>query len=450
MTAMDMQQTFEENETPLIPRSHHKISLGIRLLPLIFFFTYLNFTVFLFTYGPWPWPVKNGTTLYTFLTLAHSALAFGYLSAAFNQPRGYHSKWKVESLINISLLVTLLLLIPTTVARTGDLFPDVIAGITNPGQVYLESVVLRSERTATTVVEYLRIILGPFLFLLFPLTVYYWRLLSWKIRGLALAGILGFLAIYVASGTNKALADFVGVLPWLILAGYYSGHLILKWRHFVVIVIGGMVLLFLFLAFFTLGQITRSGSVAFYGYFPRLGIYADEGNFLIKDLPPTAKTGAIALDNYLTQGYYALYLSLDKPFIPMFGVGNSTFLYRNAVKITGVAEIAETPYPVRIGKDGWDAYGLWATIYPWLASDLSFPGTILAVFLIGRFLAESWLDSLQGDNPFAVATLTLFLIMVYYFPANNQILQNGESLVSFYVILALWIFTRRKYVWRKR
>lgn len=450
MTAVDMPQTFEENETYLIPRSPQKISLGIRLLPLIFFFTYLNFTVFLFTYGPWPWPVKNGTTLYTFLTLTHSALAFGYLSAAFNQPCGYHGKWKVEKLVNISLLITLLLLIPTTIARTGNLFPDVIAGITNPGQVYLESVVLRSERTVTTVVEYLRIILGPLLFLLFPLTVYYWRLLSWKIRGLALAGILGFLAIYVASGTNKALADFVGVLPWLILAGYYSGHLILKWRHFVAIVIGGMVLLFLFLAFFTLGQITRRGSISFYGYFPQLGIYADENNFLIKDLPPTAKTGAIALDNYLTQGYYALYLSLDKPFIPMFGVGNSIFLYRNAVKITGITEIAETSYPVRIEKDGWDAYGLWATIYPWLASDLSFPGTILVVFLIGRCLADSWLDSLQGDNPFAVATLTLFLIMIYYFPANNQILQNGESLVSFYVILALWIFTRRKYIWRKR
>lgn len=442
--------TPQPGNLPIVRQPPRKLLLWVRLLPILFFFTYLNLTVFLFAYGPWPWPVGDGTKLYTFLVFAHSALLLGYLSAAFGRPGGYYGRWRPESLVKLSLLVTLVLLIPTSMARTGHLFPNIVGGLTNPGLVYSESIRLRSERTILTLVEYVRIIFGPLLFLLFPLTIYYWRVLNRTIKGLAILGILGFLGIYIASGTNKALADFIGVTPWLILAGHRAGFLRLNRMHKVRIVAGGTILLFLFLTFFTAGQVTRSGSVSLYRYFPQANIFADSNNFLIRDLAPSVQTGVIALTSYLTQGYYALYLSLEKPFIPMFGIGNSMFLYLNATELTGIAEIAQSPYPVRIEADGWDAYGLWATIYPWLASDVSFPGTILVVFLIGRCLAQSWLDALQGVNPFAIAVLSLFLIMLYYFPANNQLLQNGETLTGFYIILALWIFTRRKYVWGKK
>jgi hypothetical protein len=155
-----------------------------------------------------------------------------------------------------------------------------------------------------------------------------------------------------------------------------------------------------------------------------------------------AKIGVVALTGYLTQGYYALSLSLERPFMPMFGVGNSMFLYRNAARITGIYTIEEMPYPVQIEKDGWDAYGRWSSIYPWIASDVSFPGVIVIVFLIGRLFALCWLDSLTGNNPFAIIMFTQFIIMLYYFPANNQALQSGESLSSFYVLLLLWLYTR--------
>ena len=159
------------------------------------------------------------------------------------------------------------------------------------------------------------------------------------------------------------------------------------------------------------------------------------------------RIGAVGLTSYLTQGYYALYLSLDEPFVPMFGVGNSMFLYRNAAKLTGIDEIQDMPYPARIERRyGWDAYSDWSSIYPWIASDVSFPGTILVVFLIGRVFALSWLDTLKGANPFAVAIFAEFIIMLFYFPANNQVLQSGETLTSFVVILLLWLRTRRKSV----
>jgi hypothetical protein len=99
---------------------------------------------------------------------------------------------------------------------------------------------------------------------------------------------------------------------------------------------------------------------------------------------------------------------------------------------------------MRIEDEGWDAFGEWSTIYPWIASDVSFPGTIVVVFLIGRLFALCWLDTLEGENPFAVGMFAQFIIMLSYFNANNQCLSGGEGLSGFVVLLILWLSTRRK------
>jgi hypothetical protein len=126
----------------------------------------------------------------------------------------------------------------------------------------------------------------------------------------------------------------------------------------------------------------------------------------------------------------------------MFGVGNSIFLTQQAVRITGIERIGTLSYPKRIEEDGWDALGLWSSIYPWIASDVSFPGTIFVVFLIGRLFALAWFDALSGRNPFAYGMLAQFTIMLFYFPANNQTVQFGEGFTAFWVILLAWLLTR--------
>lgn len=425
-----------------------KPSRWIRLLPILFLLTYLNLTVFLFAFGPWPWPVQDAAKLYIFLAFAHLALLLGYLSAAFNRPRGYYGKWKVGWLVAASLAANLLLLIPTSLSRTGSAIPNVLAGVTTPGAAYFASIQLRIGRTAP--LEYIRILLGPLLFLLLPLVIYYWQQLKWAIKGLAAFSILGYMGIYLATGTNKGIADLLLITPWLVLASHQSGYFKLTRRLKLAIIAVGLIAALMFFWFFMSGQKSRRSSSAFNYYFPYADIQADPDNFLVRGLPPLAQIGVIGMASYLTQGYYALYLSLEKPFVPMLGIGNSMFLYRNASKLTGNAEIAKKPYPVRIETEGWDAYTTWSSIYPWLASDFSFFGTILVVFLIGRFFALAWGEAMMGGNPFAIAVLAQFVIMIFYFPANNQVLQTGEGLTSFYFIFILWLFTRRKFVWRKR
>jgi hypothetical protein len=91
---------------------------------------------------------------------------------------------------------------------------------------------------------------------------------------------------------------------------------------------------------------------------------------------------------------------------------------------------------------GWDAEASWSSIFPWIASDVSFPGALVIVFLIGRGFALCSLDTLRGENPFGVVLFSQFLIMLFHFPANNQLLQSGEGCVAFWVTLLLGSRTR--------
>jgi|WetSurSiteA1Bulk_404760.scaffolds.fasta_scaffold11868_2 hypothetical protein len=154
-----------------------------------------------------------------------------------------------------------------------------------------------------------------------------------------------------------------------------------------------------------------------------------------------------ALSLYLCQGYYALSLALEKPFVSTWGVGNSFATIRQAERIPGNGVVARRTYPYRIESEGWDAYGNWSSIYPWIASDVSFPGTILVVLAIGYFFILSWRDTLRGFNPFAVAVFSKFTIMLYYFPANNQVLQTPESLIAFCGTCATWMLNRNRRLW---
>ena len=398
--------------------------------------------MFLFALGPWEYPVESAFKLYLFLALAHLALLLGYVSAAFRNPGGYSGKWRVSRLIKISVVVNLLLLLPTSHFRTGRFIPDVICGIADPGEAYAQSLILREG--GEPLIEYVRIFLGPLLYMALPLTVFYWDQLSRRVRIAGICGILGTVGLFIAMGTNKAIADTVLLVPCLVLAAYCAGRMKLSRKKMLRVAAASLLALLLFLVYFGFAVSSREGSTAAAGYFLAAHTRVDEDNFLVRHLPPGVGTVLTGLDLYLTSGYYALSLSLHEPFVPIYGVGNSFFLYRQAARITGNAGIAELPYPVRIEKYGWDAQGLWSSIYPWIASDVSFPGTIVVVFLIGRLFAQSWLDTLRGDNPLAVVMFSIFVIVLFYFPANNQMLQSGEGFTAFWVTLILWRRSRRR------
>ena len=416
--------------------------LLIRFVPILFFSVYLMVTVLLFAFGPWRWPVRNPLELYSFLFYSQIALFFGYSLGALRRPRGYYAGWSAGKLIAISLVLNLTLLVPTSLSRTGSMVPNMIEGLRNPGVVYY----LKIERGAAggNLIEYIRILLAPILTIYFPLAVFFWPRISRKLKIASIFVTIWLAAIWIAIGTNKGVADVFLLLPWLLWASNMSGIFKLGRKFKMALVAGAVTLFVLFFVVFTNGFVARTNGGTY--SLEYLGAIVDQEHPMVRLLPSNVSAGVIALSSYLTQGYYGLSLSLQVPFLPNYGIGNSMFLYKNAAEVLNKPDLETRPYPLRLQQYGWDGYLYWSSIYPWIASDVTFPGTILVVALIGYLFARTWLETVYTRNPFAVAVYAQFSIMLFYFSANNQLFQNGEGVFGFLGLLSLWLLSRRKFV----
>ncbi|HYN08272.1 MAG TPA: hypothetical protein VES67_12875 [Vicinamibacterales bacterium] len=418
-----------------------------RLVPGVVFLAYLVGTVLLFYFGPWIYPIAEGKgRLLAFLIAVHVAFAAGYLLGLRGQPRGSRFDLDINRWVLCCAAVDLLLLFPTSRLNTGAWIPNPFAALTDLGDAYTRSLTLRD--LGTPYVNYLRIIVSPLLSAALPLGVFFWPSLTALTRAVLAASIVGTLALFVAMGANAGVAHWAAMFPWFVVANWLSGARRLNRRTWIAVGAIQLVAVVCFGAFFAATMLQRKGGYVQSGQIPSISAHTRSVGPALPNLvaPPRSpvRVSVEGLASYLTQGYYAVYLSLQEPFIPSYGAGHSMFLLRQLVRVTGDASLLDRPYPKRIERRGWNAYGHWATIYPWIASDVTFPGTVVIVLLIGVLLARVWIDVIGARNPFAVAFLGQMLLMLYYFPAHNKAMQSGEGVVAFWVLLAAWTVSRRK------
>jgi hypothetical protein len=421
--------------------------LWSRVIPGALFFAYLVGTVLLFYFGPWIYPVAEGKgRLLTFLIAVHAAFAIGYLAGMRGHPRASRFDLDIDRWVFWCAAIDLLLLFPTSRLNTGAWIPNPFAALTDLGDAYTRSLTLRD--IGTPYVNYLRILVSPLLAAALPLALFFWPSLTAMTRAVFAASIIGTLALFVAMGANAGVAHWAAMFPWFVAANWLSGARRMSRRVWITIGLIQLVAVVCFGAFFAATMLQRKASYVQSGQSPSISAHTrSAGPALPGRVAPARSATRISVEglaSYLTQGYYAVYLSLQEPFVPSYGVGHSMFLIRQLVRLTGDSSLLDRPYPNRIERRGWNAYGHWATIYPWIASDVTFPGTVVVVLVIGLLLARVWIDVIGARNPFAVAFLGQMLLMLYYFPAHNKVLQTGEGVVAFWVLLAAWIVSRRK------
>jgi len=65
------------------------------------------------------------------------------------------------------------------------------------------------------------------------------------------------------------------------------------------------------------------------------------------------------------------------------------------------------------------------------------------MFLLGRVFALVWLDAAFCGNLWAICLLPLLLTMLFYVPANNQVLAFPEGAMPFWALLFLWSLSRK-------
>lgn len=442
-------------ETPIRPRTTSSPGLRrsgiepgvwrflVRFWPLLLFSGYLGFTVFVFSFGPIAYPLPNPWATYGFLAAVHIALVIGYAATPFRIPtstRATRFRWLLSApnLIAVSALLNVLLLVPSTLAITGSL--DLIDALWDPAGAYR-----RAADAAGTPnpYAYAIILAAPFMSLAVPLTLFYWRQLSWRYRlfGLTAIGVIWAAAIML--GRNKGFADLVLLGLVFLLVHFFRRPEPRNPRRWAIAAIAGIGVFLLFFAFFSTGTVSRYEPLS-EGYVSVIDGYLDYDNFLIRPFPAAARPAIGLFYNYLAQGYYGLSLSLQLDFVWTRGLGSSYFLHSIEEHLFG-SEFARTSnYPARVEREfGYGMLWRWHTIHPWLASDLTFPGAVLFVALIGWLLAVSWLDVLAGTNPFAVAVFANLCLMLFYFNANNQVLAFPAAFTATTGNLGLWLITRR-------
>ena len=410
----------------------------------------------MFVAGPWPWPVPDSSPLYLYLFCAQLALWLGYRFGLCSRRRGYYGRWKINSIIKTTLILNLFWIIPNYMLRMNietfnpyEILNFIIQGFVDPGDNYLAKADALSVLERSSYLTFLSLLLSPVRFLLVPLAVFYWSRLTRVVRCLFVLFVIIDLLSWVAIGTNKGIADYLILLPWLIVAR--RPELIVKIRpakalKFLVIVFLGFVLLFSFFSFGIYGR----GYNTIPTYYAAADIEMDRENWMVRLLPHEGQGAVGMFMSYVVQGYYGLSLALQEPFTSSYGVGNSFYLTSLGERILGEGVISERTYPSKIERYGWDRLRHWHSFYTWIASDVSFPGSIVIVFLVGQLFAVVWLDVLRKTNPFAVALFALLIIMLFYFPANNQVLAFSDTANSFIVILPLWLLSRRKVLFINR
>ena len=415
------------------------------------FQVYLSITVWLFFYGPWPWQVNNGQTLFFYLAASQLAIAVGYglswkrVQAARAVPFTEGDIATGLAFLKRAMWITLVLAIPTSMSRAGTVIPDVLGGLHDVGLAYNDTVDRFAAVNSWVVAEYARIVMGPWLTALFPLTVFYWGRMSLGMR-LAAAGLIAFnLAIYIATGVNKGFADIVITLPWVLFLSVSAGLLRIK-RFRLKASVASAILLVAFVAFFTTGQTQRQGSGTDSGTFNSgfVIVQADSDNFISSLLPDDLRVAYEALSRYVVQGYYALSMSFETDTPSTLGVGNSMFLARNADLVTGSTFFENQSIPGALERDsGWGQFTLWHSIYPWLASDFGFPGTLVVMAGFGYLLGWSWGTCIVRPLPARLLMLYLLIIVFFYIPANNQVFQSGEGCGAFFICL-FWLWRARR------
>ena len=419
------------------------------LAPLIFFELYLTFIGALFFFGPWPWIVKDPLSIGRYLILANFFIAAGYalswlfIGSLSDEDQSAHLT-RGTTWLRSSVIASWAMAVPTSLARTGHIFPDIMVGLNDPGSAYLDGLQFATKSNPYVSFEYIRLLLSPLLVALPALTIVFWRPASMALRVAASGAIVFYLAIFIARGQNKGLADMLVLLPFFVVAaGPFSFQRLSFGRVFAA---GGFAAILLFFVgyYFSLTQAQRSGGTVLNGTYafgtitllPFIPVWMEY-------LPTNIEYVIVALARYLGQGYQALALTFDTPHESTLGVGNSMFLARNADRLFNTDFFTTHSLPGLLEQElGWRMYGLWHSIYPWLASDVGYGGALIVVGGFAFLLGLSWGKSITTKHPLWLAMLTLMLTLFFYIPANNQIFQSAETTVAFVLILALLFLQR--------
>ncbi len=145
---------------------------------------------------------------------------------------------------------------------------------------------------------------------------------------------------------------------------------------------------------------------------------------------------------YLTQGYYAMSISVTEPLETTYGFGHSRFMLDALQKYLGI-NLKPRTFQQKI-RGQWGANGGWHSAYSEWANDVGFVGVAFVMLVLGCYVGAIWASALQTHNVAAACSLPLLVILIFFIPANNQVFNLLESLASFIVLFFFWVVSQMR------
>lgn len=322
----------------------------------------------------------------------------------------------------------------------------VLERLLNPGDAYASKFDVYEAQVAEGRINYgiqVLVLLGALQGALIPLLIVFWDRISLRLRLFSIFAISIYGVFFLFIGTMKGLGDVViyvavGVLirTWRSkLAGDVSPLVSRKARA------KRQVFLFLGLSIFFFGYMVSSmqsrldvlgGGVLEKGFIEELCDAVGGDSF---------GPGLAVAVTYPAGGYYGLDKNLSLPFEWSYGLGSMRALSSYKNQYFGGDDYFEKSYPARTeAVTGYPALMYWQTIYPWLASDLTYLGSIVVMVFIGVFFARLWLESVVLAKPLSIVLFGQVFVLIVFIPANNQIFASRVSFIGFVSLFLIYIF----------
>lgn len=432
--------------------------------PMTIAIVWLAVTMVVFTFGPFAPLTENMRDTFSFMTIVIVVVSIGYSLGVASAKRRQHRNVVVHPrprstgmesaatperrapnlLVAIAAIwyiaYSLMLLSALGVNSPASLFQ----AIANPRESYFAKF---SSLGGVQVSAYNQLLnaAGIFYFLLIPYLLANIRRLSKLVVLLGLTGLVLYVCAYLAAGTQRGVGDVAvfsivsGLGIWVIARGNHAPRA--RRRRAAVILVPILIIAALVTIVWSLGMRTDSTSSFI--------TYESSQEQLTQLTPIFGEVGArglVLLSGYLSQGYYGLSLALQLPWNPD-GIGSGApALWSLAVQYLGAADPSAYSYPARVEANfGWSSTVHWSTVFPWLASDLTFVGAVIMSGLVAFLLARVWISYLSDGHAWSLVWLNVIAVAVIYAPANNQLFNDRFAAYGVVLLCLLSLFIRRRY-----
>lgn len=408
-------------------------------LPIKVLIAWMLFTMIIYFFGPYEYDNQNPFIFVGYLIALLLAIFFGYKRGQNTFGRGFRLNINYIKFVKQTILISLSYTFIKIIASGGGNVTKVFTTFVDASQNYTTS----SVRSETTLFNYLNMIVAPIQMLAITNVIYSYKKIPKKYRYAGLLLIINVIASAIGSATRSGVVQITVIIFAALLLAIYKKNIVLSYKNKIQFMFITIFALITFIVYSFIITTTRDGNIIILNPITQDPPKTDY--FIDNITPDIVHPLTYNLSFYLSHAYYRLNKAMFLPFKGLgFGLSNSFFIMENVESLTNWDGLRKMSYAVRSSSDD-RTFGLyWSTFYSWIASDVTWPGTLIFMYFLSYFLSLALKDSLITNNPFSTTTFCLLFYFIFHSVFNNP-MQDGAGVMVFFILPLFWYIIRKKY-----